>query len=458
MRIRKDSIRGRVKADLPIVFSDEKLSAYGGIELFRRFLDRSGFAERLQKVFSIRQFDGDYGSFRITLALMGMLLVGGTRLRHLRVLERDPLFLRFARLQRLPTDRTVANTLKETTPAVRDRLGGLLRDVAYDTARQAGLSRVTIDLDGTVLRTGLFAEGAERGFNPHHPKDKSYYPLTAHLAQTGQLLAVVNREGNVHDSYRALETLAFVVDEVRANLAPRHLEARFDGAFFRRDLLEFLERSRMEYAIKAPLWDWLDTRRLIGQRKRWTRIRPGLQAFFTKLRIPKWDLTLRVAVYRKHVSHPTRKNFQLDLFDPNDGHYEYSSIATNKRARLRTLWDFMAGRGGHEKTLGELKQHLAFDTIPTHDWDANTTWQLISALTHNVLRQFQIATTATERRNGPKRTYRWVLESLRTFRYEMLNLPAKLARPEGRTELRIAASNDTQERIRKILDTLPEAA
>jgi len=458
VRIRKDSIRGRVKSDLPIVFSDEKLSAYGGIELFRRFLDRSGFAERLQKVFSIRQFDGDYGSFRITLALMGMLLVGGTRLRHLRVLERDPLFLRFARLQRLPTDRTVANTLKETTSGVRDRIGDLLRDVAYDTARQAELSRITIDLDGTVLRTGLFAEGAERGFNPHHPKDKSYYPLTAHMAQTGQLLAVVNREGNVHDSHRALETLEFVVNEVRANLAPRHLEARFDGAFFRRDILEFLERSRIEYAIKAPLWDWLDTRRLIGQRKRWKPIGPGLQAFFTKLRIPKWDLTLRVAVYRKHVSHPTRKNFQLDLFDPNDGHYEYSSVATNKRAGLRTLWNFMAGRGGHEKTLGELKQHLAFDTIPTHDWDANTTWQLISALTHNVLRQFQIATTATERRNGPKRTYRWVLESLRTFRYQVLNVPAKLARPEGRAELRIAASTDTQERIREILDALPKAA
>lgn len=52
------------------------------------------------------------------------------------------------------------------------------------------------------------------------PKDKSYCPLTAHLAQTGQLLGVVNREGNVHDSHRALETLAFVVDEIREHLAP----------------------------------------------------------------------------------------------------------------------------------------------------------------------------------------------------------------------------------------------
>jgi hypothetical protein len=458
VRIRKGSIRGRVKSDLPIVFTEEKLSSYGGIELFRRFLDRSGFSDRLQRVFSIRQFDGDYGSFRVTLALIGMLLLGGTRLRHLQNLERDPLFLRFARLQQLPTDRTVSNTLKETTREMRDGLGDLLRRVAYDTIREAGLSRLTLDMDGTVLRTGLFAEGAARGFNPHHPKDKSYYPLTVHLAQTSQLLAIVNREGNVHDSEKALETLRSVVDDVRQELAPRHLEARFDGAFFRRDILEFLENSGIEYAIKAPLWDWLDTRKIIAQRKRWKPIRPGLQAFYTKLHIPKWELTLQIAVYRKHVSHRTRKNFQLDLFDPADGHYEYSSVATNKRCRLRTLWDFMAGRGGHEKTLSELKQHVAFDTIPTRDWDANSTWQLISALTHNVLRQFQIATTATARTNGPKRTYRWMLESLRTFRYEILNLPAKLARPQGRAELRLAASDGAQQRILEILDALPEPA
>jgi hypothetical protein len=47
-------------------------------------------------------------------------------------------------------------------------------------------------------------------------------------------------------------------------------------------------------------------------------------------------LSVRVVVYRKHVSHRTRKNFQLALFHPDDGHYEYSAIATNKRVRRRT--------------------------------------------------------------------------------------------------------------------------
>jgi hypothetical protein len=458
VRIRKGSIRGRVKADLPIVFTQEKLSAFGGLEVFRRFADRSGFTERLRKVFSIRCFDGDYGSFRITLALMGMLLLGGTRLRHLPLLERDPIFLRFARLQKLPCDRTVSRALKETTVAVRERMDDLLRQLVYDTVREAGLSRLTLDLDGSVLRTGLGAEGAERGFNPHHPKDKSYYPLTAHLAQTSQVLAVRNRAGNVHDSEGALDLLAFLVDDVRSELAPRHLEVRLDGAFFRREILGLLAASGVEYGIKAPLWDWLKIRPVIGKRRRWKRIRPDLQGFYTKLRIPKWGLSVWVAVYRKHVSHRTRKNFQLDLFDPSDGHYEYSAVATNKRVRLGTLWHFMAGRGGHEKTLGELKQHLAFDTIPTQDWDANSTWLLISALTHNVVRQFQLFTGAAPRANGAKRTYRWVLESLRTLRYELLNVPAKIATPEGRTELRLAAAPETQQRITRILAALPEAA
>ena len=77
MRTRKGSIRGRAKSALPIVFTKEKLTAHGGLEIFRRLLERTGFSDRLRDVFSLRQFDGDYGSFRITLALMGMLLVGG---------------------------------------------------------------------------------------------------------------------------------------------------------------------------------------------------------------------------------------------------------------------------------------------------------------------------------------------------------------------------------------------
>ena len=450
MKLKKRSIRGRVKADLPIVFTDEPLTSHAGLELFGRFLDRSGFVAKLADVFSIRCFDSDYGSLRMALLTIGLLVVGGTRLRHVAFLKNDPLFIRFARLRRVPSERTLSRWLKEITSGVRERLNALLREIAFDSWRSCPLGRITLDLDGTVIRTGTQVDGAERGFNPHHPKDPSYYPLTAHLAQTGQLLGVWNRPGNVHDSVGAVEHLEELLAETRASVGAVPIEVRLDGAFCQNPVFELLEGFGVEYAIRVPMWQWLGIREVIAARTRWTRIAPRIQAFTVRHRIQKWGRTERIVIFRKHVSGRSTKNFQLDLFSPDDGHYEYSMVATNKTASERAVWAFMAGRGAHEKTLAELKQHLAFATVATNDWDANSTWQLLSALTHNLVRQFQIETGAESRPNGRKRTYRFKLPSLRTLRFELIHLPGRIARPHGVRQLRIAAAPAAQERIRAI--------
>ena len=61
-----------------------------------------------------------------------------------------------------------------------------------------------------------------------------------------------------------------------------------------------------------------------------------------------------MVIYRRRVHHETRKNFQLDLFSPDDGHFEYSAVTTNKALGPAALCDFIAGRGAQEKTLAEL--------------------------------------------------------------------------------------------------------
>lgn len=446
MKLSRHRIRARVKGELPIAFTDEALTSYSGLELFRRFFDRF-WAERLKAVFADRQFDSDYGSFRCMLVVVGMLLLGGSRLSHVRVLDRDPLYRRFVRLHQLPDERTLARNLVDVSSGYRERLNELLRDVAYGTHHGLGLERATIELDGTVLRTGECTDGAERGFNPHHPKDPSYYPLTAHLAQTSQLLGVWNRPGNVNDAVGAAEKLAFLLADARRRLGRIPIEVRLDGAFFQRAVLEVLTASRVGYALKVPMWRWLGVREKIAARKRWRRVNASVDAFSVVHRIPQWRRSERIVVFRKKVSGRSAKNFQLDLFTPDDGHYEYSMVATNKNVTEAAVWAFMAGRGGHEKTLGELKQHLAFATIPTHDWDANSNWQLLSALTHNWVRDFQATLGLEERPNGRKRTARLRFPSLRTLRFELLQLPGRIARPRGRAVLRLAASERSRSRI-----------
>ena len=440
---------------MPVQFSEEPLTAHAGLSLVGDFFRSAGWAERIEEVFSDRVFDTDYGSFRMALSVIGLLLAGGTRLAHLRELEIDPVFLRFARLARLPSERTVSRWLKDISEGYRDRLRDLLRDIAFATWAHAKLRRVTIDLDGTIIRTGGRVEGAEHGFNPHHPKDPSYYPLTAHLAQTGQLLDVVNRSGRVNDSVGAVDRLRLLIDDTRERVGPVPIEIRLDGAFCQAPVLELLGASGVEFAMKLPMWKWLDVRDRIRQRKSWSKVHGSVDAFSLRLRLKPWKRTERVVVFRKKISGKPAKDFQLELFQPDDGFYEYSMVVTNKTDSVATTWHFMAGRGAHEKTLGELKQHFAFASVVTNDWDANSTWQLLSALTHNLVRDLQLkAGLAKPRRNTRKRTFRYSFRSMRTLRFLLIHTPGRIVRAQGRSQLRIAAAPKTRRRIEGVVDAI----
>jgi hypothetical protein len=181
-----------------------------------------------------------------------------------------------------------------------------------------------------VVRTGATVGWAFRGFNPHHRKDPSYYPLLAHVAQTGHILRVKNRPGNVHDSKQAVAFLREVIGGLRTAFGRRlPLEFRMDAAFFQRDVFRLLTARGCAYAIKVGYWSWLPLKQLAADRQRWLPVAPNVTGFFHDLGMPQWDLRLRVMIYRKRVAHESPKNFQLDLFTPDDGHFEYGAVATN---------------------------------------------------------------------------------------------------------------------------------
>ncbi len=408
--------------------------------------------------------DGDYGFTSTLLAVIGMLIVGSARVTHLTFLGVDPIFLRFCGLHRLPADRTVVAWLKAFTPPALEALREIIRDLVYEQIEWLGLKRVTLDLDGSVLRTGSRVGGTARGFNPHHPKDPSYYPLSVHVAQLGQILRIRNRPGNVHDSHNADGFLRVVVRELRERFGSKlKLELRMDGAFFHPDVFRFLDGELgkdVEYAVKVPMWKWLGLLPRIASQKRWKRVDDYVDGFETTLRIDqkRWDRTERVVVYRKRVSHKSRKNFQLDLYSPDDGHFEYSAVATNKSLRIAPLWNFMAGRGAHEKTYAEMKQNFGFAAIPTNDRMANSALQLISVLALNLMRYFQVTTGAKQRSRTWKRTFGYVFQSLQTLRFELIHQPVRLVRPKGRRELRFAASPTARKRIEAVERALARAA
>jgi hypothetical protein len=443
MRLSVASLRRLVKRKLHVEFVEQELTSYSGLEVLRRYLRQLNLPQRLGM--ACGAMGGDYGGGRLALLVLALFYVGARRLEHLRYVASDPLLARFCGLARIPTARTVGNWLRQFTQATLAPLVQLNHALVFDAIKRLALPRLTLDIDGTVVRTGATVGWAFRGFNPHHRKDPSYYPLLAHVAQTGHILRVKNRPGNVHDSKQSVAFLREVIDGLRTAFGRRlPLEFRMDAAFFQRDVLRLLAARGCAYAIKVGYWSWLPLKQLAAARQRWLPVAPNVTGFCHDLHIPQWNLQLRVMIYRTHVQHESPRNFQLDLFTPDDGHFEYSAVATNLSLDLPALYAFICGRGAQEKTIAELKGEFALDVVPTRHYGANSAWQQLSVIAHNLIRNFQLDTLATPKPRSRKRTYTYLIRSMRTLRFLVVTRAGRLTRIGGRHVLHLAHNAATE--------------
>jgi len=459
VRQRKADLRRRVNGKLRIEFKETGLTSYAGLELFLRYFQRIQLNRSLRRHLSSPALMGDFGMVPMIRLLLGLLFVGGRRLWHVGFIRGDPLIHRFCSVAQLPSGQTISRWLQRFTEPLVEQLRRLNAEIIARVVLTLPIRTLTCDVDGTVLSTGLTVERAFRGYNPHHRKEPSYYPISAYLAETDHFLRAKNRSGNVHDGKASIAFLRDVFRQIVETLGSRYrLNFRMDGAFFTQAVLRLMESKKAGYAIKVPFWKWIDLQGLIAVRKRWQRVNGEVGAFEKTLDLEPWGMRIRVVIYRKKVHHRTRKNYQLDLFDPDDGHYEYSAVATNLIYDPKRLWNFMAGRGAHEKAIGQLKSGLAFDTIPTHHYGANSAWQQIVVLAHNLLTNFQIETGARKRSRSQKRTALHVLKSAQTLRFEIVRRAGQLLRPGGNAVLRLQKNPLTENLFSQINQRLQKTA
>jgi len=460
MRLRRAELRGRVKADLALRFTRSGLTSFAGLELVRRYFRQLGLFEKIRRHVSAAAPGTDYGVVGMIMVVLTLLIVGGRRVWHVAYVANDPVVRRMTGLRRLPVARTIGRWLAEFRTRHLEGLQRLNAELVAAAIEHLGLKRLTIDVDGSVVSTGLRVAWAQRGFNPHRRKVPSYYPITAYEAQSGQMLRVHNRPGNVHDGKASLSFLrALFVQLTEAFGSTRLLEFRMDAAFFRRDVLTLLDGRAAEYAIKVPFQTWTGLRELVRTNRKWMPVDATVSCFERQVEFRAWRRQMRVVIYRKRVQHETRKNFQLDLFDPADGHYEYSAVVTNKELSGRYLWHFMCGRGGHEKAYGELKSGFAFASVPSLQYAANSAWQQLSVLAFNLMRGFQVAAgLVVERSWTAGRRPLFAFRSIDTLRYELLHRAGIVLHPDGRPTLEVGTTAAVRKQFLAIDNRLPRAA
>ena len=132
-----------------------------------------------------------------------------------------------------------------------------------------------------MVRTGATVAGPSGASIPITARIP-LYPLLAHVAQTGHILRVKNRPGNVHDSKQSVAFLREVITGLRTAFGRRlPLEFRMDAAFCQRGVFRLLAARGCAYAIKVGYWSSLPLKQLAAEREHWLPVAPSSPVSFT---------------------------------------------------------------------------------------------------------------------------------------------------------------------------------
>ncbi len=77
-------------------------------------------------------------------------------------------------------------------------------------------------------------------------------------------------------------------------------------------------------------------------------------------------------------------------------------------------------------------------------YGANSAWQQLSILAHNLTRSFQLHTLATPKPRSRKRTYAYALRSWRTLRFLLVKRAGRSGRIAGHQVLRMTKNPATE--------------
>ena len=170
--------------------------AVGGIGAMHQLVRQIGLIDALDRRLELLKIHLPYHESDHVLALAYLPLCGGTCLQDLELLRNDEVFLDALGARRIPDPTTAGDFCRRFT---RDSIQTLL-DIINDTRLRvwadqpaAFFEQAIIDMDGFLVETtGQCKQGMDIGYDGTW----GYHALVLTLANTGEVLSVLNRSGN----------------------------------------------------------------------------------------------------------------------------------------------------------------------------------------------------------------------------------------------------------------------
>ena len=400
-----------------IGFTDQRLTAYGGLAFWSTFLHKRQVRQQVGAVLPHAPTSPNaYAPTDIVLGFLGGILAGADKLSRIAYLQHDPAIAQVLGIEAVASQSTFSRFLAGFNEATSNRLNGLH---TWAMGRLPSLKEgYTLDLDSwALLHEDGHQEGVAIGYTRQGLKP-CHHPLIACLAEPKLVAGFWLRRGDAQSAHQAPR----FVEELLERL-PRHIRVRCvraDAGFYHESFLQTLEKRRLSYVVVARLYrKWQALCR--HDDRSWTATEvPGMEVQEIAGEVPGRRLILlRHRLSQREAGGKTL----LDL--PG---YHFQALVTNLPPSWSAVevWRKYNGRGESENRIKELGAQFGVRGLCCRKfWATEAACQLaIFAYNLCVLLQRELG---------------WLDKvQLRTLRWKLFCRAAVWSRARGRATLRLA--------------------
>jgi Transposase DDE domain group 1 len=457
---------------------------HGGIGLVHALVRRLGLVEAIDERLHLLKVHLPFHESDHVLGFAYNALCEGTCLQDIELRRNDEVFLDALGARRIPDPTTAGDFCRRFKEADIRTLQGVFHDTrirVWAQQPQAFFDQAVIDMDGTLVpTTGRCKEGMDIAYDGTW----GYHPLLLSLANTGEVLSLVNRSGNRPSHEGAAEeadrcmAVCFRGGFRRVLLRgdtdfsqTKHLD-RWDADGRINFIFGFDAKPNLENRAEAlPATDWRKLNRpgppkpATRRRRRRAKVKDDIvrQRQFETLRLQCEDVaefpyqptachkSYRMIVVRKNIS---REKGEVRLFDE----LRYFFYLTNDRAHTAEQIVFQANDRCHQENLiAQLHGGCRALRAPVDNLESNWAYMVMTALAWDLKAWWALMLPESPGRSGERgrQEKRWVLGlEFKTFAQTFMRLPCQLVRAGRRLVFRLLAWNPFQHIFFRLVDVL----
>lgn len=456
---------------------------YGGIGALRVLVDRIGLAQSIDDHLHLLKIHLPYHESDHVLNIAYNALCDGTCLQDLERLRNDETFLNALEVQRIPDPTTAGDFCRRFGSSDLDDLINAFNQTRLRVWKKQPSSFfecATLDMDGSLVET---AGECKQGMDIAYDGTWGYHPLILSLAETGEVLSIVNRPGNrpSHEG-AAREVDRALLLFSRAGF--RKILLRGDTDFSQTQYLDgwnanpkirfvfgYDSKPNLEkIAEELPPSAWRTLQRPVGDppktkpRERPANVKEEVvrRRGFENLHLRSEDIaefdyqpsaceqTYRMVVIRKNI---TRSRGEVVLSDE----VRYFFYLTNEREWTPEQVVFSANdRGNQENLLAQLHGGCRALAAPTNTLESNGAYMLMVSLAWNLKAWLALMLPETGRwRDQHREQKQRVLRmEFKTFLAAFIRIPCQIIQSGRRRIFRLLGWNPHLEIFFRLLSAL----